>query len=147
MSHPLVDQGTLNRIRSSVVVPNYTNLNANAENMGQNFVSVSLNGDLAQLIKTATGGVPSPEPYVEASITVDLLRTQSLSADWLNQAKSDSSIGEIVVHPDSKAFPKMEFHTGVIQHIDPGAFDGQDPVVKVSLSGIFYLNDSLWSFT
>lgn len=144
-THPLVQQGTLNRVRCSVVVPNYTNLNITASYMGRSFARISLEGNFAELIGTATGGVVSPEPYVFGTIAVGLLRTQALSGQWLEQAQKYSAIGPITVHSDSAAWPAMTLDNAVISSMDPGAFDGTDPVVRLVLRGIFYANSDLWN--
>lgn len=144
--NPQISQGTLNRVRASVIVAGYTSLNIASSYMGKNFVSVRFDGDFSQLINTATGAVTSPEPYVFADIEVDLLRTQSLSQDWITQAKATSVLGDVTVHPDTTTFDAMQFNDVVIRHIDPGAFDGQDPVVRLSLRGVFFVNNNLWTF-
>lgn len=75
MANPLVAQGTLNRLRCSVVVGSTPTLNVTAPYMGQSFASVSFSEPFSELIGTATGAVTSPEPYVFGTITVGLLKT------------------------------------------------------------------------
>ena len=145
MSTPFVPQGTLNRVRASVIVPGYASLNVTSPYMGKDFVTVSFQGQFAELIPTATGGVTSPEPYVMASISINILRTQSLSSQWRSQAESYSAIGGITVHSDSAAFPALSFDNCIIRDIEPGAYNGMDPVVRVTLQGIYYINNQLWS--
>lgn len=145
MANPLVSQGTLNRLRAAVTVPSYTNLNITPAYMGKQFVTVTFEGNFDDLIPTATGGVTSPEPYVMATVSVGLLRTQSLSTSWLTQSQTTSDIGNVSIFPDSSAFPEIDLVNCVIQHIDPGAYDGMDPVVRLTIRGIFYINNSLWT--
>lgn len=147
MANPFITQGTLNRIRAAVVVPSYTSLNINPSYMGKNFVSVKFSGDFAQLLGTGTGAVPSPEPYVFAEIDIDILRTQSLSESWITQAQATSNLGDLSVHPDTSTFPVLDFQNAVIRDIDPGAFDGQDPVVKLMLHATYVINNNLWNIT
>jgi hypothetical protein len=143
-SNPLIQQGTLNRVRCSVVVPSNSALNITSPYMGQSFASISFAGPFSELIPTATGAVTSPEPYVLATISVGLLRTQALALAWLNQAQTQSDIGNVTIHSDTAAFPAITISTSVIQDIEPGAFDGKDPVVKLTLRGVFYTNSDLW---
>lgn len=145
MANPLVSQGTLNRLRASVTVPGNTALNITPAYMGKQFVTVTFEGNFDDLIPTATGGVTSPEPYVMANVSIGLLRTQSLSTSWLTQAKASSDIGNVSIFPDSSAFPEIDLVNCVIQHIDPGAYDGMDPVVRLTIRGIFYINNDLWT--
>lgn len=142
---PFVPQGTLNRLRCSIVVPNVSTLNITAAYMGKSFATLSFQGQFAELIGTATGGVTSPEPYVMASITVGLLRTQALPASWMGQAQTQSAIGPITIYPDSAAFPALTLDNCIIRDIEPGAYDGLDPVVRLTLNGIFYTNSDLWN--
>lgn len=146
-TNPLVQQGTLNRVRGQVVVPNFTNLNITAPYMGKSMLRLALEGNFTDQIPTATGVVNSPEPYVMATCTVGLLRTQALSGQWLAQAINYSVIGPIQVYSDSSAFPLANLDNCSIYQLDPGAFDGQDPVVRLILRGTFYLNNNLWNLT
>jgi hypothetical protein len=145
MATPFVPQGTLNRVRSSVIVPGFPSLNVTSSYMGKDFVTVSFQGSFAELIPTATGGVTSPEPYVMASVAINILRTQSLSEAWRTQAEALSAIGPITVHSDSAAFPALSFDNCIIRDFEPGAYNGMDPVVRVTLQGIYYINNQLWS--
>lgn len=142
---PFVPQGTLNRLRCSIVVPNNSNLNITSSYMGQRFVKLTFNGGFAELIPTATGGVTSPEPFVMANVTVDLLRTQALAANWINQVETQSAIGPLTVYPDSAAFPSINLLNCVVTGVDPAAYDGRDPVVRLTLMGIYVTNSDLWN--
>ena len=143
--NPLVSQGTLNKVRASVIVPGTPSLNITAAYMSKNFVTVSLDGDFTKLLGTGTGAVTSPEPYVEATIVVGLLRTQALATTWRTQWESLGAIGDVSIFPDTSAFGEFDFHNCVIQHFDPNAWDGEDPVSRLTLRGIYNINESMWS--
>ncbi|HXS04805.1 MAG TPA: hypothetical protein VN731_10035 [Rhodanobacter sp.] len=140
-----VTQGTLNRLRAAVIVPSFPSLNVTSPYMGKSFVHVTPKGRFNNLIPTATGAVTSPEPYVEADITFMLLRTQSLGASWRSQWELQSTIGQVNVIPDSIAWASVTLDTCVIGEVDFGAYDGTDPMIKVTMSGIYYINSALWS--
>ena len=142
---PLVPQGTLNRVRCSIVVPTFSSLNIASSYMGKSFASLSFQGPFTELIPTATGAVTSPEPYVMANITVGLLRTQGLAYSWLTQAGQTGSLGSVVIHSDTAAWPEITLIDAVINDIEPGAYDGMDPVVRLSLKGIYTVNSNLWN--
>ena len=146
MANPLIPQGTLNRIRCSVVVPSFPSLSITAPYMGKSFATIAFSGSFTELIPTATGGVASPEPYVMATISVGLLRTQSLSASWLAQAGATGAIGSVTIHSDTAAFPEIKLDNCVIDSVEPGAYDGLDPVVRLTLKGFYYINEDLWNF-
>jgi hypothetical protein len=145
MANPLIAQGTLNRLKSSVTIPGNSSLNITSSYMGKQFVTVTFDGDFDKLIETATGAVTSPEPYVMATVSISLLRTQGLSGAWVAQAQASSDIGNVSIFPDSAAFPEIDLVNCVIQHIDPGAYDGLDPAVKLTLRGVFYINNNNWA--
>lgn len=142
---PLVPQGTLNRVRCSIVVPNYTTLNITAPYMGRNFATITFEGDFTKLIGTGTGGVPSPEPYVMATISVGILRTQALASSWRTQWETQGSLGNVSIFSDTAAFAEFDLIDCVIQHFNPNAYDGEDPVSQLTLQGIYPINSALWS--
>ena len=145
---PTVPQGgPLNRIRSSVVVQNTPSLNIVAQNMGGGFVTVALQGEAAGLVGTGTGGVATLEPYQMAVVTVDLLRTQPLGSTWFTQMQINSAIGPITVYPDTTAFQPVPLDSCVINNVDLGAWDGKNPVIRLTLHGIFYVNAAAWSLS
>ena len=144
-THPLIQQGTLNRVRCSVVVPGFTNLNITSSYMSKSFARLTYEGNFSDLIGTATGGVSSPEPYVFASLTVGILRTQALANQWRQQSELLSNVGDITVYSDSAAWDPIPLANAQIQNLDPGAFDGTDPTVRLVLRGIYYVNSALWN--
>jgi len=144
-TNPMVAQGTLNRARASVVVPNYTTLNITSSNMGMDFLSMEFEDDFGDQIKTGTGVVNSNAPYVIAVTTVNLLRSQALSLLWLQQAESQSNIGRIVVHSDTSAFSARKVHNNMVMKASPGRMNGTDPTVNVVIHGVYYVNNDLWN--
>jgi hypothetical protein len=144
-TNPLVPQGTLNRVRTSVVLPNFTNLNVSAPYMGKSMARLNFEGNFADLIGTATSAVTSPEPYVFATLNIGMLRTQALANQWLAQLKKFSVVGPVTTYGDSAAFDAIDLDQCVVSTVDPGAFDGTDPVIRFVLRGIFYVNSDLWN--
>lgn len=145
-TNPLVTQGTLNRVRTHVVCSSYPALSATSSYMGKSFAKIEFEGDFSQLIGTGTGAVDSPEPYVFANLTLNLLRTQSLAQAWLTQAQAASLIGDITTYGDASTLDAIALSGCIIRSIDPGAFDGTDPVVRVMLRGLYYINNDMWSY-
>ena len=147
MTNPLIPQGTLNRLKSSVVVSSNTALNITPAYMSKQFVSIAFEGSFDNTIATGTGTVTSPEPFVMATVTVGILRTQPLANAWKVQSETISDIGNVSVFPDvsTSNFSEYDLVNCVIQHIDPAAFDGLDPVVRVVIRGTYYINNNLWN--
>ncbi|MDE1854690.1 MAG: hypothetical protein KGI38_13340, partial [Thaumarchaeota archaeon] len=63
------------------------------------------------------------------------------------QWETQGSIGSISVFSDTSAFAEFDLDTCVIQHFDPNAYDGEDPVSRLTLTGIYYINSAMWNLT
>lgn len=146
-TNPLVQQGTLNRVRCSVVLADFPSLNITSSYMGKSFATITFEGDMVEQEETGTGVVTSPNPYVMATVEVNLLRTQGLAASWLNQLQATGVLGNCEIHSDTSAFPSITINDTVIRQMNPGAYDGRDPVVKLMLRGVYYVNNDLWNLT
>ena len=142
---PLTAQGNLNRVATHIVVVSQPQLNANAANLGKSLAVVTFEGPFTDQIETATGIVNSPKPFVMGQIVISLLRTQGLSAAWVTQLEAGSYLGTVVAYPDSNVFPAISLSNASITELDPGAFDGADPIVKATVKGTFYINSGLWA--
>jgi len=144
MPNPLIDQGTLNRLIASVVIPNFPELNVTVGFLGKEAIRAALAGDATDFIDTQTGGVPSPNPYMRVSVSIHLLKTQFLSGLYKAQMESDSRIGPITVRPDTRAFPVYNFVNCSIQGVDEVNMDGSDPGYRVRIGGYYEINNDLW---
>ena len=144
-TNPMIAQGSLNKVRANIVVPGFTALNITVSYLGDDGFSLDMDEDFVDQIKTQTGLVNSPEPYVEATCTINLLRTQNLSLAWMQQAEATAQIGRIVVHSDSAAFTKRTIHNCSILKVQPGRMNGTTPTVDVTLRGVYYVNNDMWN--
>jgi|SRR5580765_1836084 len=142
--NPLIDQGTLNRLIASVVIPELPQLNITPPFLGKEAIRLALQGDATDYIDTQTGGVTSPSPYMRAAVTVHLLKTQILSGLYKVQMEADSRIGDITVRPDTKAFPVWQFFNCSIQNVSEINMDGLDPGYRITLAGYYIINNNLW---
>lgn len=147
MSNPYLVAGPLNRVRCHVVVPATPTLNITPQLMGKQFARIEFEGDFTQQIETATGIVNSPEPYVMATITVGLLRSQTLAASWLAQVQNTTLLGDVTIYSDTSSFPSITMNDAAVRQLEPGAYDGTDPVVRLTIRGTVNVNSALWSFT
>ena len=143
--NPMVPQGSLNRVRGSVIVPGFTALNINSSHLGLDGISLDLDEEFVQQEKTMTGVVNSPEPYVMATATINLLRTQSLALLWMQQAEANAVIGRIAVHSDTAAYTQRRVHNCSVLHASPGLMNGTRATINLIIRGVYYLNASLWS--
>ena len=143
-SNPLIAQGTLNRLRASVVIPNFPELNVTASYLGKGGISMALQGQNVVNIPTLTGTATSPEPYLMASVTVNLLKTQNLSDLYKTQWELDSRIGDITVTPDAVTLSAFLFRNCSIENVRDMAFSGTDAGMVVVLAGYYPINNQLW---
>jgi len=137
--------GTLNRTLVHLAFSSFPALNIGIANMGKSMAKPSFEGDFVQQPEVAVGIVNSPEPYVMGVVSVGVLRTQALGAAWLAQVQSQSVLGTMLAYPDTVAFPPITLVDVAVKSFDPGAYDGNDPVIALVLRGTFYINQSLWS--
>src|SRR6202043_1713280 len=98
--NPGVFQGILIRVKASFVLTNFPNLNVTAPYLDKGGISLRLEGNASMQHGTMTGLVQSPEPYMTASITIMLLKTQPLSEAYKTQMEALSLVGDGTVWPD-----------------------------------------------
>jgi hypothetical protein len=143
--NPLIQQGTLNRIRASITFSSFTSLNISSSNMGKSFCSVSFDDPFTDQIGTATGIVNSPAPWVFSTVSVSVLKTQALGSAILTQIGLNTALGTTNVYPDSAAFPTIQVSNASIIGFNPAAYDGTDPTISVTIRGVYYPNSNLWA--
>lgn len=143
-TNQLVQQGTLNRLLTQLTLSSYPALNVSRGYFGKSFMTCNFEGSPTTQQETGTGFVNSPEPYIPVNFRLGILRTQALSAAWLAQVQLGTVLGTAIGYPDSAAFPSISMSNASITEFDPGAWDGIDAVVSVTIRGVFYTNSSSW---
>lgn len=146
--NPLIDQGTLNRLVAAVVVPNLPQLTVTPSYLGPEGISLNLEGEAGLTLPTLTGTVTSPQPFQLTTVTVNLLRTQSLAAAYKTQMEADTRIGPFDVIPDippgGPGITRYQVLNGQITSVRELRFAGQDPGWVVTLRGYYLVNANLW---
>lgn len=145
--NPQIFQGTLNRLRGSVVVPNFSNLNVTAPFLGRAGISIGFEGETTDALPQMTGTVQSPRPYQMITVTMALLKTQSLAAQWEAQRQTLSVIGDITVTTDTSTLPDYTFNNCAISNVRELSFAGEDAGFVVTIHGYYPINSSLWSLS
>ena len=143
--NPLIAQGTLNRIRGSIVIPNFPALNVTAPYLGREGIRLTLVGRSTIYIPTMTGAVTSPEPYQMVATEVHLLKTQALANAYEVQKQTISNIGSYVVTPDASTLAPYNIVNGSISEVRQLNFDGTDAGYVVTLEGYYLINSTLFS--
>ncbi|MGH8321583.1 MAG: hypothetical protein ACRESI_06485 [Gammaproteobacteria bacterium] len=145
MSNPLITQGTLNRLRASVVWNDFSNLNVVASYLGKDGIRLKLDGESTVFINTMTGAVTSPEPYQMITLTMHLLKTQPLAALYKAQMENLALLGNGVVRPDSAALPAYDIVNCAIESVAELNFSGADAGFAVDIKGYYLVNSSLYN--
>jgi len=145
MAAPLIQQGTLNRLRGSVVYAENATLNVTAPYLAREAISIAFEGDAGMLIPTLTGGVTSPEPYQMATVTINLLKSQALANAYKTQIETNVNVGDISVIADSATLSDYQIGNCVLKGVRDVTYDGNVPGFVVTLTGIYQVNAALWS--
>jgi hypothetical protein len=102
-------------------------------------------GQAVAQLPTATGVVNSPEPYMMCTITVALLKTQSLAASWENALKTNAILGEITVRPDvTEGIGAFDVTNASLESVGDLSFDGSSPDYGIVIRGVYPINSGLF---
>jgi len=144
MATPLIQQGTLNRLRGSVVYSSNPTLNVTAPYLAREAISIAFENDAGLLIPTLTGGVTSPEPYQMATVTINLLKSQSLANVYKTQFETYVNVGDVAIISDSATLGDYDLTNCILKGIRDITYDGNVAGFVVTLTGIYNVNASLW---
>lgn len=142
--NPLVDQGSLNRLRASVIVGDSPELNVTPSYLGKEGIRLQLEGDSVTYLPTMVGGVISEEPYQIVRITMQLLKSQPLADLYKARVETDASIGNVTVRGDSRLLSPYEFTNCSIMNPSALDFGGGDPGYVAGIRGYYNINSGLF---
>lgn len=144
MPNPLIRQGTLNRVRGSVVFPSFPELNVTAPFLGKEGVSMALDGNFVDYLETMTGAVTSPAVYLMGSCTIRLLKTQNLVAVYKSKWEDDATVGDITIISDASTMPNFDWTNCSIANPGEMMFSGTSAEMTLVLRGYYIVNNSLF---
>jgi hypothetical protein len=147
MPNPLIAQGSLNRLRASIVWPGNSSLNVTASFLARRGISLALDGDTTTFIDTMTGAITSPQPYMMITCNVHMIRTAQLCTLYKNQMESTALLGDGVIRPDLAAGVGLSPYNVVncaIQGVAEMSFAGDDADFQVRIRGYYLINSSMW---
>jgi hypothetical protein len=160
-----IDQGVLNRISAYITFsappgnPFGTALDVAAGCLGKEGIRMAFEGNATDYFPTMTGAVPSPVPYQICTLTVNLLKTQTLGLRYQAQFTQNTLLGQATVHPDVPAAGSALSQTGasnmginpytiyncVLESVRDMTFSGEDPLFVVTMKGYVQMNSILFS--
>ena len=144
MPNPNVPLGTLNRLRASVVIPDFTQLNVTASYLGRQGIRLGFTGNATVQIDAMTGTVTSPEPYLQFNLVMHLLKSQSLADLYKQQMENNTLLGQITVRPDATTLSPYNLLNATIMSVDELDFSGADAGYGVHLGGFYLVNNQVW---
>lgn len=146
MADPRVPQGNLNRIRASLIWSDFPSLNVIPSFLGGDGISLAFDGEATGRIPTMTGIVNSPEPYQAVTVTLHLLRTQALAAQYESQRQTSTLLGDGTLRPDTQGGGLQPYGllNMSIANVAELGMAGKDPGYRVTLGGYMIINSSLW---
>lgn len=144
MANPLISQGTLNRLRASVIWPGFPALNITAPFLGKEGIRLSLDGASTLFIPTMTGAVTSPEPYMGISLVLNLLKSQPIADLYKKQMESDARLGGGTVRPDASPLSPYEIINCAIEGVRELDLSGDSAAYAVMVKGYYNVNNALW---
>ena len=145
MANPIIPQGVLNRLRASATLTQFPGLNITASYLGKEGISLSFEGVVTTPLDTMTGVVQSPEPYQRVTMAAHLIKSQALANAFKTQIELSSLIGDVTIRPDAAQLGPYQLSNVAINSVNPLKFDGTDPGWVLMMSGIYYVNSSLWN--
>lgn len=146
MANPLVQQGIVNRLKASVVFASHPELNVTAPYLGREGIRLALEGDGATYLPTLTGGVPSPEPYQICMVTINLLKTQALSATYKGQYEDNVLIGDLTIRPDTTTgLSPYDLTNCALVSVAEQDYAGNEAVWRINIRGYYNINSNLFS--
>jgi hypothetical protein len=143
--NPLIAQGTLNRLRGSVVWSGFPTLNVTAPYLSKEGIRLALDGEATVFLPTITGAVTSPEPYQMITLTMNILKSNGLAAQYQAQMQNTCLLGNGIVYTDTSALPTFPIVNCAIEGVREMSFSGEDPTFAVLIRGYYIVNNALWS--
>jgi hypothetical protein len=146
MPNPLIEQGSLNRIKASVVWNENADLNVTAPYLGAAGIRLGLDGGTTVFLPTMTGAVTSPEPYQMITLSMNLLKTQQLADLYKQRMEVDARIGNGVVYPDVQkgGINSYQIINCAIESVRELNLAGTDASYEVSVRGYYLVNSTLF---
>ncbi len=145
MANPQVPQGTLNRLKVNVTFNDYPALNVTASFLAPEGVNLAFEGEGAILVPTLTGAAQSPEPFMMARATINLLKTQALADAFKSQLETDTNLGPVSIFGDTSTLSEYDLVNCVLQGVQDIKFNGTTVGYAVRIHGIYPINSDLWN--
>ncbi|MFZ1011186.1 MAG: hypothetical protein WAN65_30385 [Candidatus Sulfotelmatobacter sp.] len=140
-----VPQGVLNRLRTSLTVVNFPQLNVTASFLGRRSIRLTREGRAVENLDSLTGIVPSGEPYYKMAAHINLLKSQALANAYEQQLLTNANIGDVIVRTDTSTLQSFTISNCSIISIDELSFAGDTPDYLATVEGYYSINSALYN--
>lgn len=130
----------LNKALTKIVFSNYPDLNLSAENLTNDMLSVSFDGESVTRLDGALVQVLSVNFYTNATVNISILKTNSKFETFMKLYQSSSILeGTALLMLDNGE--QLKLHNLSFEFGDLSA-GGQEAGVNITLHGILYVNQN-----
>lgn len=140
-----INAGVINRLRGSISIVDFPELNIVAANLGKDMITISEQGEDTHAIPTATSIVNSPEPYKIVEFSAQIVRSQDLANRYKLQKEKFSVLGDVVIRPDTPSLSDYNLSNCSIKGLDPIKMNGEDVGYYIHFQGVYAINADLYS--
>lgn len=143
--NPLIALGKLNRLRGTVLIPKFPGLNISAPFLGKEGIRVAYEGNLVDMLPQMAGQVQSPNVYLPASLTIQLVKTTALATAFYRQMLDDCDMGDITFRADASNLPPFELSNCGLSSLEGFDANGTSAAFPIRIAGTWFVNSTLWN--
>jgi hypothetical protein len=143
--NPLINLGSLNRLKGSVIISAFPQLNISAPYLTKEGIRLAIEGDTTQMLPQLVSMVQSQEVYLKASLVIGLVKTTALATLYLAQIQNNSNVGDVTFYTDTSNLPPFQFSNCAVEGFEGIDASGTNASFPVRIAGTWYVNSSLFS--
>lgn len=144
-TNPNLIPGNLNRVRASVIVPGNESLNVPAQFQAKEGILVAPQTPVVTQMQGMTTIVNSEEPYQLVQITVSVIKSLAISAQYLQAIQNSPILGNITVVPDTNVLGKFNLLNAAIINWNQISMAGLQPDFTLIMQGQYNTSADLWN--
>jgi hypothetical protein len=140
MAFQFTPPGVLNRLRASVTITNFPQLNVTSGFLTTEGIRLALEGNATDLLPAMVSLVSSPAPYLSATITMSLVRSSTLASLYKIQFEDTTLMGLITVWPDTDVLTPFVINNVALESVREMAMAGMEAAMVVTARGYYNVN-------
>jgi hypothetical protein len=140
MAFQFTPPGVLNRLRASVVFTDFPELNVTSNFLTTEGIRLALEGNATDLLPAMVSLVSSPAPYLAASITMSLVRSSTLAAQYKLQFEDTTLMGLATIIPDTDVLNPYVINNVALESVREMALAGMEAAMVVTARGYYNVN-------